>query len=127
MGLTTFSSIPPVEKTPLVDRMTGFLSLGWLPFFNLVGKRIAAVRVFSVDYDPASIVSGGWHSAVVTIPGVTAGDFAIAASFEPLVPGVHLLADVNVDNTVTVSFLNLTGGTVDMPSGVLRVEVERKP
>jgi hypothetical protein len=97
----------------------------WHVWFAYVAKQIGNRSVASVTADPPSLTTGARVSATVTVPGVKPGDFAVA-SFVTLDPDVALSAAVTAADTVTVWFTNNGSGTVDLASGTLRVQVEKR-
>lgn len=79
---------------------------------------------YTGTYDPASLNDGQRAETDVTVTGAALGDFA-EASFSLDTQGIILDAQVTATNTVTVTFHNETGGTIDLGSGTLRVQVEK--
>lgn len=130
MALRRFNAEAPV-RTPLVDRITLLVALRWLQWFQDVGDRLQAVSVLDVADNPPSIVSGALRSVAVSFPGVRRRDFVKGLSFEPMtaggspVNGIQLFGTINQDGAVLVSFWNVSGGTIDLDAGTLRIEVER--
>lgn len=76
----------------------------------------------SKTWDPASLATGTQTTTTVTATGAVLGDYAMA-SFSLSTAGLILRADVTAADTVTVVLLNMTGGTVDLASGTLKVRV----
>ena len=103
-----------------------FVSIRWQGWFDMVGKRISAVRIVDTAYDPPNIAAGATLTVNVTVSGVSPGDFA-EASFETGDASIRVLADVTAANTVSVTFWNTSGGAIDLAAGTLRVRVENKP
>jgi hypothetical protein len=125
MTLLTFNAIPPTKQAQLVDAYR-YITVRWQSWVDVVGKRMAAVRILDTPYDPPSIAAGAAETINVTMSGIAPGDFAQASFDQPNV-AIRLLADVTAVDTVTVTFLNLSGASVDLASGTLRVRVENKP
>jgi len=125
MTLLTFNAIPPTQRAQLVDPRN-YVTVRWQSWFDVVGKRVAAIRILDTPYDPPSIAAGAAETINVTMSGVAPGDFA-QASFDQPNAAIRLMADVTAVDTVTVTFLNLSGAPVDLASGILRVRVENKP
>lgn len=111
---------PPL-KAQIAGR-DGMVARVWLAWFDSITRRCRALFA-TATVDPPSISSGGAAQATVTVEGARAGDLALA-SFVPADAGVVITANVTADNAVTVTFLNVSGGSVDLPSGTLRVRVE---
>lgn len=82
----------------------------------------ARILTGSKTFDPPSIANGASTTTTVTVTGAILGNRALA-SFSLDTTGVALAAQVTAANTVTVIFLNLTGGAVDLASGTLAVTV----
>jgi hypothetical protein len=81
-------------------------------------------RYASATVNPASLIDGeGTVIATITVTGASLGDF-VKASHGADLGGVLLQAWVSAANTVSYRFQNETGGTVDIASATLRVEVE---
>lgn len=84
--------------------------------------QLANVLNGSATYDPPSLADGAEASTTVTVTGAALGDFALA-SFSLSTQAIKLAAEVTATNTVTVTFHNHTGGTIDLASGTLRARV----
>lgn len=78
----------------------------------------------SVTFNPPSILNGASSSTTVTSTGAGVGD-AVSVAFSTALAGITLSAWVSSTDTVTISFRNDTGATVDLASGTLRVSTER--
>lgn len=77
----------------------------------------------SKAYNPGSILDGGIETTTITITGTAVGDFA-EAQFSQQAAGVFL--DVyTFTNTVSITFHNESGSTVDLPSGTLKARVRK--
>jgi hypothetical protein len=79
-----------------------------------------------VTYNPPSLITGTSTTTTVTVTGAAIGDFTLA-SFQRDLLGVTLFAWVSAADTVSVQFRNDTGGTIDLASGSLRVQVTAVP
>lgn len=122
MAVRNFWQEPPFRNA-IVQR-DGEVTSSWHLFFDFVAKIIGRRVVVDVTANPPSLTAGSVVSATVTVPGATAGDFAVA-SFDQLVAGIALSAAVTGANTVTVWFQNNTAGTIDLANGTLRVWLEK--
>ncbi|MBU6188410.1 MAG: hypothetical protein KGR68_03755 [Betaproteobacteria bacterium] len=111
----------PPTKAALVDR-SAMVTLRWLSWFDSI-TRASRATLTDATVDPPNLASGAAAQATVTVNGAKAGDLA-TASFSPANAGVMVVANVTADNTVTATFLNVSGGAIDLPSGTLRVRVE---
>lgn len=142
MAVAPIAATPPT-KTPVVnaDRL---VHATWLLYFNVVTEFIrqfitfkeasetfvTAVTTFmsrylrfDIPYDPPSIGAGLAHTQDVTVSGVKVGDI-VGVSFQPAAAGMTLLAQATATNTVSVTFLNVSGGAIDLGSGTIRLSVE---
>lgn len=84
--------------------------------------QLANVLNASKTFDPPSCPTSTQTSTTVTCTGAVVGDFA-HASFSVNLAGMIVTASVDVADTVSVIFLNMTGSTIDLASGTLRVRV----
>ena len=76
----------------------------------------------SKTYDPPSLLTGAQAQTTVTVTGAVLGNVAMA-SFSLDLQGITLSATVSATDTVTVTFRNDTGGTIDLASGTLAASV----
>jgi len=84
--------------------------------------QLANVLNGSKTYDPPSLSTGTQTTTTVTVTGAVLGDYA-RTSFSLDLQGLTMSAYVSATDTVTVVTLNMTGGTLDLASGTLRVRV----
>lgn len=149
MAAAPISATPP-SKTPVIttDRL---VHATWLIYFNVltefarqfvsykdvmqafvdgvnafmvaVNAFIARFHRFDIPYDPPSIGAGLAHTVGVTATGVKVGDI-VSVSFDPAAAGMTLLAQATAANTVSVTFLNVSGGAIDLSAGTIRLSVE---
>lgn len=78
----------------------------------------------SKTWDPGSLANGAQTSTTVTVTGAVAGDMVLASL--TTLDGTYKLilsAYVSAADTVTVLLANSSGGTLDCPSGTLKVLV----
>lgn len=87
-----------------------------------VEQAVGAGLVGTATYDPASLADGAGATTTVTVTGAALGDIA-HASFSLNLQGILLTAWVSATDTVSVRFQNETGGTIDLGSGTLKVQV----
>ena len=111
---------PPL-KAGMVGR-DGLVARVWLTWFDSITRRCRALFA-SATVDPPNLASGAAAQTTVTVDGARAGDLALA-SFDPANSGIVVTANVTADSAVTVTFLNVSGGAIDLASGTLRVRVE---
>lgn len=90
---------------------------------------IAAVRalfsgilVGSATWDAGAIANGAMESKDITVTGAAIGDFVLASMGVDVVD-LGVVAQVTATNTVTVTLLNNTGGSVNLASTTVRVAV----
>lgn len=95
-------------------------------FSKLTAVFPVIVGVGSKTFDPPSqttvitTASDGIFQTTVTVTGAVLGDFCVC-SFSLDLTGILMTADVTAADTVTVTFGNITGGTLNIASGTLRV------
>ncbi len=129
MALIRYNAEAPVRS--MVVDLGRMVSQRWLQWFQVVGDRLSAVMRLDTTTDPGSLSAGAASTVNVTMSGVNPGDLVTAVSFSPMAvggtptAGVRLLADVTAANTVSVTFLNVSGGSIDLDAGTLRIQVER--
>lgn len=90
--------------------------------YNIQNDGTYAPRYATVTYDPPSLADGDGVTTTVTVAKAALGDFA-AATFSNDLQGITLTAWVSAADTVSIRFQNESGGTVDLASGTLRVNV----
>lgn len=73
-------------------------------------------------FNPPNIASGAQSTTTITVNGAALGDF-VAVSFSLDLQGLTLTGYVSAANTVTLVFLNLTGGALDLAAGTIRARV----
>lgn len=83
---------------------------------------LSSVLNGSKTFDPPSIGSGAQGTTTVTVTGAVLGDYVLA-SFALDLQGITLHGYVSAADTVTVVFLNMTGGTLDLSSATLKARV----
>lgn len=76
----------------------------------------------NATYNPPSLNTGTQAQTTVTVTNAALGNFAMA-SFSLDLQGITLSATVSSANTVTVTFRNDTGGTLDIGSGTLAAAI----
>lgn len=76
----------------------------------------------SVTWDAAAILDGDMESKDITVTGAALGDFVLAAMGVDVVD-LGVSAQVTATNTVTVTLLNNTGGSVNLASTTCYVRV----
>jgi hypothetical protein len=85
---------------------------------------VADVVVSRQSVNPASMATNTGSTLNVTVPGVALGDIVNAAPGISLA-GIVFSTYVSAANTVTVSFQNVTGGTLDIAAATWTFVVER--
>jgi hypothetical protein len=93
----------------------------------LTGGTYAYVPTFetSVAYDPPSLAAGATTTTTVTVT-CSVGDYCSGVGFSNGWGGLTATGCVSAANTVTVTITNNTAGTIDLASGNLRVNVQRR-
>lgn len=75
----------------------------------------------SKTYDPPSLLHSSTVTTTVTVTGVIDSGFTLTPSFSLSTQGIVLSSTVTAPNTVTVTFTNNTGSTINLASGTLTV------
>lgn len=76
-------------------------------------------------WDPPSLANGASTSTTFTITGVRLGDQVNASAQLALAAGMLIFAQVSAADTVRLTLVNLSGGTVDVASTVFTVFVRK--
>ncbi len=87
----------------------------WLTDIN--GPRV------DVAFAPPTLVNGDRTQATLTVTGATLGMF-VQAAFSQNLAGIELSACVSTTDTIIATFINRTGGTISLASGILSVKAE---
>ena len=97
---------------------------------NITGNSIVnqPSLTASSTWDPGSLGNGVAANTTITVTNAAVGDTVLAthSSVETAATSWILTGYVSAANTVRVVLLNVTGGTVDLASGTLRVRVFKK-
>lgn len=91
-----------------------------------VTAEYGRILIGSKTYDPPSIAAGATISTTVTVTGAVVGDFVKGVSFSLATTGIVLNGEISSADTATVYLTNITGGAIDLGSGSLAVEVEKR-
>lgn len=117
-------------QPPTINFSRGLASVtDYLAALDKALRRIFSDILYRVNltatktWDPPSLSNGSQTSTTVTVTGAAVGDPAIAGLSSINAAGWFLSANVTSANTVTVTLMNHTGGTVDLGSGTLTVIV----
>lgn len=92
-------------------------------YARVAGAWVPTYRTGSTTWDPVSLVNGAMASTTVTVTGAAVGQPAAAGLSTITAAGWEISASVTATNTVTVTLVNHTGGTVNLASGTLTVAV----
>ena len=129
MALIRYNAEAPVRS--MVVDLGRMVSQRWLQWFQVVGDRLSSVMRLDTTTNPCNLAAGAASTVNVTMSGVNPGDLDTAVSFSPMAvggtptAGIRLLADVTAANKVSMTFLNVSGGGIDLDAGTLRIQVER--
>jgi hypothetical protein len=124
MPVRTLNFDPPA-KAPLVDRERDITNT-WLVYFNGVGNQLERRIVVDFETTVPLIAAGATTQATATVPGIKAGDFCLAATFEPGNAGIRVTGQVTAATTVTVTFENLTGSGITLGAGTIYLRLEQR-
>lgn len=106
------------KQHPVVDRR-GEITLSWS---EAMDRFLDAASATDVDgaWNPPSLGSGAATQANIGAPGARPGDFVVP-SHDRLPVGMLISGAVTAADQVTVTLINVSGGTIDIPAGTLRV------
>lgn len=113
----------------LPDKVIGTNSDGELVELEAIdlASLVALTEAFSREgakyFNPPTLLTGEQTTTTITISGIVPGDLVSGMSFDGSLRGVLLTGEVRSPNILTAVFSNVTGGTVDIESGVLRGRV----
>lgn len=102
----------PANPTP-IHPLTGNIP----PYVSPVCLRAEAT------WDPGSLAPGASGTTTVSLGGTRQGDRVEVAVVPALPEGFRAVGYVSADGTVTITAVNLTGSTYDLPSSVFTVSV----
>ncbi len=103
-----------------------------LTFSSMINCKLYSVRAYIPDslrgykavFDPVSLADGASEETTLTVYGARLGDTS-RASFGLDAQGVSIESRVSADDTVTVTFRNSTGVTVNLASSFISCIVDR--
>lgn len=111
----THSLIEDVPKTQITDpNDQSKIHYQWeLWFSRLIGSL---PRLFSVTFDPASVAANTSAEQTVTVQGISLSDIVVLNK-PTLTVGLGIGGvRVSATNTLSITFINLTGSAIDPPS-----------
>lgn len=92
---------------------------------GIIAGNVASITVIDVSLTPAEVATITAPAQTFTVPGVKVGD-AVVVNPPSVTAGVALAnARVSAANTVSIQFVNPTGGPLTPAAGVHRVTVFR--
>jgi len=129
-GLLTFDVLADSDIPSTLARdteVTSAITTALVPYVTQTAGdaryvQLANVLNASKTFDPPSCPTGTQTATTVTVTGALPGDF-VQLSFSQNLSGMVLHGSIDVADTATAIFINMTGGTVDLPSGTLRARV----
>ncbi|UIL54019.1 hypothetical protein LZU96_08875 [Pantoea agglomerans] len=113
-----------VTKTVVENSTVHDLVDDSFPSTGVVIRNLTGWGFGSVVVDPASLTNGSGQTSTCACKGARMGDM-VECSFSNALLGVTLSAWVSASDVVSFRFQNGTGGTVDLGSGTIRVQVSR--
>ena len=85
---------------------------------TVLDSKVAIAIAYSATYDPPAITQA------FTVTGAAFGDF-VQVSFSQNLSGLTLTAYVSAPDQVTIAAHNPTAGTLNLPSGDLKLRLTR--
>lgn len=89
------------------------------------GAEIEGILSGTTSWTPGGINNGASASKTVTVAGAAVGDVVSVGVYPALPAGVVASGQVTAGGTVTVTLGNLSGSTVTLAAGSIRVEVHK--
>lgn len=124
---TISATIPTSTAYPegtVVFNSAGNTPIGWI-YDSATWKPFGSTYLeATTTWDPPSLSAAANTSTPVTVTGAVLGEL-VQASFSNSISGGLLHAYVSAPSTVTVVLQNISGSTLNLSSGSLRVRVER--
>ena len=74
-----------------------------------------------MEWDPASLANNASTNTTVSITGLATGDVCVASHANIGSNKMIMYAHVSATDTAYVTLLNISGGTLDIASGTLKV------
>jgi hypothetical protein len=103
----------PVPQVTSEDVLQGTEDM----WFNLVSRNSVQLYDFDVTIDPASIAASTTVEQDFTVQGLGLNDLILSLTKPTLTSGIGLGGSrVKSENTLSVTFINATGGAIDPPS-----------
>jgi len=90
---------------------------------NVSSPTIITYLTATASWTPGTLASSGKASFLLQMPRAKVGDVVTASLSTALVPGELIQGIVTSTGVVTVTLLNLTGGTTTVAQGTIRVDV----
>jgi hypothetical protein len=90
----------------------------WL---GLLPDNIPYIRYYDVSFDPASVPANSFSRQNITVSGITTNDIIIVNP-PTLTSNLEMISyRVSAVDTVTITFENRSGSSIDESSGVYRI------
>ena len=113
----------PPSGSKVLDR-EGELSGAYRVYFTAIGNQLEKKLGADVETTVPLIAAGATTQATATVPGLKASDFCLGATFVPGDAGIRVTGQVTADETVIVTFENLTGAGITPGAGKLYLRLE---
>lgn len=91
---------------------------------TVLDSKVSIAVSYSATYDPPAIAAGSTLTQAFTVTGAAFGDF-VQVSFSQNLSGLTLTAYVSAPDQVTIAAHNPTAGTINLPSGDLKLRLTR--
>lgn len=114
----------PIPQHP---REVEELSPQWDKWYNLVSTHSVSIFDFDVTIDPASIAANTTAEQDFTVSGLGLNDIILSLTKPTLTAGIGIVnSRVKAVDTLSVTFINATGGPIDPPSEIYKLVVIRQ-
>lgn len=113
----------PVPQAPREDMP----SADWDRWLNLVNRNSIQLHDFDVVIDPSSIAANTTAEQDVTVSGLAENDLILSLTKPTLTAGIGVVnTRVKTADTLSITFLNTTGGAIDPPPETYKLVVIRQ-
>ena len=128
IDLPTISATIPTATTypkgTVVYNSAGSSPTGW-KYVNSAWEAFSSSHIdYSTTWDPAALAAGQTATTTFTVPTAALGDF-VHIGFTQNLSGLLVTGYVSSINNVTLILYNPTAGTINLPSGTLKLRLTR--
>lgn len=117
----------PISQAPLRESLSSnIFATGWPKWFNSISAYSAQLTEFQPTINPAAVGANATSEQTFTVTGVKADDVVLTINKPTHTSGVGIVGyRVSADDTIAITFMNTTAGSVDPPSETYKVIILR--